>query len=137
VEDNICPCCRREVETTLHVIWNCPATQDVWGGGSILFQKSSFMGENFMQLWNIVSTGFLRRMWGYWSLLLDVFGCEEINLFLKISSPNRKLFIRKHTKLMVIIVKYTFTRNMGDTFEKLQCLLTSWQPPPNVILKVN
>lgn len=25
VEDNICPCCKREAETTLHVIWNCLA----------------------------------------------------------------------------------------------------------------
>jgi hypothetical protein len=32
-KDSLCPCCKREPETTLHVLWNCPAAQDIWGGG--------------------------------------------------------------------------------------------------------
>jgi hypothetical protein len=40
----------RDVESGLHVIWSCPAAQDVWGGGSVLFQKCAFMGDSFLQL---------------------------------------------------------------------------------------
>jgi len=38
VKDNNCPCCFREMETGLHALWTCPAAQDVWGGGSVIFQ---------------------------------------------------------------------------------------------------
>jgi hypothetical protein len=32
VADNMkCPCCEFEDETILHVLWECPATRDVWG----------------------------------------------------------------------------------------------------------
>jgi len=40
VEDNLCPCCTREAESVLHALWSCLAAQDVWGGGTIVFQKS-------------------------------------------------------------------------------------------------
>ena len=42
VEDCICPCCYREEETVVHVLWSCPAAQDVWGSGSMIFQKCAF-----------------------------------------------------------------------------------------------
>jgi hypothetical protein len=48
VRDNICPCCCREMESGLHPLWNCPIVQDVWGGGSVIFQKSAFLGDTFM-----------------------------------------------------------------------------------------
>jgi hypothetical protein len=38
-KDSLCPCCKREPETTLHVLWNCPAAHDVWGGRKSRFQK--------------------------------------------------------------------------------------------------
>jgi hypothetical protein len=50
VEDNVCPCYLRDVESGLHAIWSCPAAQDVWGGGSVLFQKCAFMGDSFLQV---------------------------------------------------------------------------------------
>jgi len=31
VENNLCPCCKREAETAIHSLWSCPAAQDVWG----------------------------------------------------------------------------------------------------------
>jgi hypothetical protein len=48
VKDNICPCCCREMESGLHALWTCPAAQDVWGGGSRIFQKCAFLGDTFM-----------------------------------------------------------------------------------------
>jgi hypothetical protein len=50
VEDGICPCCWKEEETIVHVLWLCPAAQDVWGGGSSIFQKCCYAGTSFMQI---------------------------------------------------------------------------------------
>jgi hypothetical protein len=50
VRGKICPCCCREMESRLHPLWNCPTIQDVWGGGSVIFQKSAFLGDTLMQL---------------------------------------------------------------------------------------
>jgi hypothetical protein len=49
VEDSSCPCCCREEETVVHVLWSCPAAQDVWGGGTLIFQKCAFNGETVQQ----------------------------------------------------------------------------------------
>jgi len=50
VEDDFCPCCTREVESVIHALWCCPAAQDVWGRGSIVFQKCKTKGGSFKQL---------------------------------------------------------------------------------------
>lgn len=50
VDDNKCPCCTREAESVIHALWTCPAVQDVWGGGSIVFQKYSSDGVCFTQV---------------------------------------------------------------------------------------
>jgi hypothetical protein len=42
VENDLCPCCHSEVESVIHVLWECPGAQDVWGCGPILFQKCPF-----------------------------------------------------------------------------------------------
>lgn len=30
VEDELCPACMRVDESIIHVLWNCPASMDVW-----------------------------------------------------------------------------------------------------------
>jgi hypothetical protein len=53
VEDSLCPCCKREPKTTLHVLWNCLAAQDVWGGRGkrkSYFQKCRIEFVNFEAL---------------------------------------------------------------------------------------
>jgi hypothetical protein len=50
VEDKLCPCCGQEEEDELHAIWSCPAAKDVWGSGSKIFQKSSFLASSFLHL---------------------------------------------------------------------------------------
>jgi hypothetical protein len=49
VKESMCPCCCREEETVVHVLWSCPAAQDVWGSGSTIFQKCAFHGDRIMQ----------------------------------------------------------------------------------------
>jgi hypothetical protein len=46
IKDTLCPLCGLKEEGVAHVLWNCPATCDVWGCGLVNFQKKS-CGENY------------------------------------------------------------------------------------------
>jgi hypothetical protein len=50
VEDKSCHCCKREDETIIHAIWTCQGAQDVWGCGSVQFQKCSTQVQDFTTL---------------------------------------------------------------------------------------
>jgi hypothetical protein len=43
LKDTSCPIYRLEEETVLHIIWRCPSSRDVWGGGQIKLQKCGGM----------------------------------------------------------------------------------------------
>jgi hypothetical protein len=140
VEDNICPCCRREVKTTLHVIWSCPAAQDVLGEGFILFQKSSFMGENFMQ---------------FMEYCMDRFSKEDVGLLATIA---RRIWLRRNKFIFEnffthpqVVYKEAYEAYGNYCRVHLQeehgghirevteppVALTNWQPSLNGIIKVN
>jgi hypothetical protein len=50
LEDDLCPLYKLEKETVIHVLWNCPAAQDVWGGSSSSFQKCESNYQSFLFL---------------------------------------------------------------------------------------
>lgn len=50
VQDSTCMLCEREVKTIIHVIWQCPAVQDVWGACHWNVQKSQSVGTTVMNL---------------------------------------------------------------------------------------
>jgi hypothetical protein len=50
IDDASCPCCGSEEETVLHVLWLCPAAQDVWGGNKSSFQKCRSEGTSFVKV---------------------------------------------------------------------------------------
>jgi ribonuclease HI len=50
ITDAKCLVCEREVESTAHILWHCLSTQDVWGGASIIFQKSQFQEDDFFKI---------------------------------------------------------------------------------------
>jgi hypothetical protein len=51
VEDELCPICGREQETTLHILWECSSAMDVWSVGPKSFQKKHTLGfTKFSQL---------------------------------------------------------------------------------------
>jgi hypothetical protein len=41
VGDQICPICTIEIESVLHILWECPAAVDVWSSGPRSLQKCS------------------------------------------------------------------------------------------------
>jgi hypothetical protein len=43
-ENSLCSTCFSENETMEHIIWECLAASDVWGGASIKLQKSTCSG---------------------------------------------------------------------------------------------
>jgi hypothetical protein len=50
VPNLLCPICWREPESTCHILWNCPTTQDVWSECKGKLQKSHFEGNDFMAI---------------------------------------------------------------------------------------
>lgn len=50
VKDPKCPICELEIETTFHILWECPSAMDEWGVSSTFFQKSSRNGPAFIHV---------------------------------------------------------------------------------------
>ena len=53
LEDAICMFCNQEVESTRHVLWDCPAGHGCLGGGGCdrKFHKAQFQGADFRDVW--------------------------------------------------------------------------------------
>jgi hypothetical protein len=56
VKDSMCPICGLEVETTLHILWECPLAMDVCGG-------SYRFAASVMRMKSIFFVGLARQMW--------------------------------------------------------------------------
>jgi hypothetical protein len=51
LQEVVCVLCNQEIESTRHVLWDCPTAQDVWCACDRIFQKSSFEGSGFREIW--------------------------------------------------------------------------------------
>jgi hypothetical protein len=78
VDDPRCPICEREPETGLHALWGCPAASDVWGCSSVVFQKCSYEGMDFL---------------GLAELILFKYGKENWSLFIQLA---RQIWMRRN-----------------------------------------
>jgi hypothetical protein len=86
VEDSLCPCCKREPKTTLHVLWNCPAAQDVWGAGggereNRAFKSAELSSSVLRHCWKSSSTVLIRTLWSLWWFWPARFGFAETHVF--------------------------------------------------------
>jgi ribonuclease HI len=50
VTNDLCQFCWQEKETIVHALWECPASQDVWGASERAIQKCRTVGSDFMGL---------------------------------------------------------------------------------------
>lgn len=116
------------------------ATQDVWGGSLVQFQKCSFMGDNFMQLMEYCIERFSFEDSSYGGYLLKNLVTYKSILFLIIFSLPLKLFLRNLWNLLMISAG-TIKKDEelviygGETSSHI--LLKEWQPLPAGIIKVN
>jgi hypothetical protein len=79
VGDLVCPICNVEAETTLHALWECTASRDVWGASARFLQKSSFNGVDFLH---------------FDGALYAKGGDEVLTLFLEIA---RRIWLRRNS----------------------------------------
>jgi hypothetical protein len=78
VTDPSCPMCGLEVETPIHLLWNCPSAMDVWGASCKKLMKSTLKGPRFI---NVVEE------------VLQNGNEEETKLFVGLA---RKLWLRRN-----------------------------------------
>jgi hypothetical protein len=45
-QDTLCPICGLD-DKVVHILWTCPSSNDVWGGGPVKLQKSDGVGGSF------------------------------------------------------------------------------------------
>jgi hypothetical protein len=50
LEEDTCTFCCDSIETTHHILWDCPSSQDVWSVSERTLQKRNAGGENFCEL---------------------------------------------------------------------------------------
>jgi hypothetical protein len=48
--DPLCPICWRELESTCHILWNCPKTQDAWSECKGKLKNSHCGGNYFIEI---------------------------------------------------------------------------------------
>lgn len=136
----MCPCCCREQETVVHVLWSCPAAQDVWGIGSMIFQKCAFNGDMIMQ---------------FMEFCLDRLKIEELNLMAVIARRiwlGRNKFIFEslfshpwiiYSEVMAHLEEYQRCNKKGGDLSSVEIMQTiprpqtGWCPPPDGLIKVN
>ena len=46
----VCSCCLSEMESMLHVLWSCPAANDIWLQSGLKVQKWGRSIHNFLDL---------------------------------------------------------------------------------------
>lgn len=51
IEYNLCLICKLEKETVIHILWTCPATNDVWAERASPVQKWNRSEVEFLHLW--------------------------------------------------------------------------------------
>ena len=50
IDDSTCELCQREMESVLHVLWECNVAVQVWAGSSKRIHKCGGSHNSFMQL---------------------------------------------------------------------------------------
>ena len=130
IMDPLCPICGLEVETTLHILWECPSTTDVWGASSKRIKKSCFTGQSFFRMLEEIGRKFTE---------------EDIKLFVGLSRQvwlRRNTFIHPNTLVLKAcsalddFVEAT-ARNEMERAAPVTMENGGWQAPPTGVYKAN
>lgn len=114
IKDPACPICDFMVETGFHILWQCPATLDVWGMGLVKFQKSFFVGPSFLEVvegmfWKCTQeemalfAGLARRIWLRRNDILHGGGFSHPKVLLQLATRALEEFKEAHGTRDVIM----------------------------------
>jgi len=138
LNDDLCPCCKFQEESTLHALWSCPGAQDVWGSGSLAFQKCPSF---FPGMCELLSFLFNRLDDVSLSLMVAVFRCiwmrrNKLIFEKQFSSPLSvfKEALRRHEEYWSALKKNDLVRQSHPS-----SLISSkfWKCPNPGYIKVN
>jgi hypothetical protein len=136
LQEAVCVLCNQEIESTRHVLWDCPAAQDVWCACDRIFQKSSFEGSGFREIWEALimrcnqeelafSAILARNIWFRRNSFVHKGVFSHPNELVRDAEVSFQEF--SHVKSMATGQNCGITNNMS----------VLWQPPPAGIFKVN
>jgi hypothetical protein len=69
IDDDKCPWCYLEEETTAHAIWFCPAAKDVWNASLSIFHKCAFVEHSFKNIFQLCLGRFSREEMDYFAAI--------------------------------------------------------------------
>jgi ribonuclease HI len=138
IDDDKCPWCNLEEETTAYVIWFCPAAKDVWNAGHSIFHKCAFVEHSFLE---------------NFQLCLCRFSRDEMDYFAAIA---RRIWQRRNEMLFEGVVEHpnkSYTNAVAVVDDFKRCLKGDeeahqplevevrgppcWMKPPEGTIKVN
>ncbi|XP_042939545.1 uncharacterized protein LOC122274584 [Carya illinoinensis] len=132
INNNMCPVCEREVETTIHALWCCPVASDVWEEHDSPVQKWAITDIDFMELWKKLHLSLEEEE-------IELVACTLRGIWLrrnalifekKFNNPRRVLSIAKQGRDEFTTVKVQTLRSSSDRREAM------WQRPTNMVSKV-
>lgn len=78
VNNNLCPLCQLELETSIHLLWNCRASNDIWAASPIPTHKWQRFFYDINSLWDKVTS------------------CLEITLIEHVAIIFRHIWVRRN-----------------------------------------
>jgi hypothetical protein len=134
--DTICPICDREDETVEHILWSCPSSKDVWGGGPRSLQKCGEIEGLFPSFFEAM----MRRC-----------NKEDLELF---AVTARKIWLRRNSVIHGEQFSHPtqLLREAQNSLEEFQRIhsedrnempntrdlaVMHWKPPPESMIKLN
>lgn len=88
--EGVCPFCKIELETIIHVLWNCPALRHIWLYSKFQVQKLSAVMIDLNQLWEKI---------------LLVFEQSKVE---KVASLLRSIWLRRNEMIFKNTFKHLF-----------------------------
>ncbi|XP_042962747.1 uncharacterized protein LOC122297026 [Carya illinoinensis] len=138
VDSNLCLICTREVETSLHTLWACPAAKDVWGGDNSKLKKWNSSFSDFQQRWEEMTARLNKEDLQMVAVLCyHLWGRRNVYIFQdQFKSPETITAMAQADIAMLREINQQ-SRNRLEGRTTTTTSNKSWQPPEWPFLKVN
>ncbi|KAF5478245.1 hypothetical protein F2P56_004821 [Juglans regia] len=137
VEDATCPICKKEEESIQHVLWNCPAANNVWVERSSGLHKWCCEEVDFIQLWQKLMKTLEKEKLEIVAVILAGIWFRR-NKFVfneKFDGPSQ---VMKQAELMMEML-HKAEEKQGDHRRdmRIRRINTKWLPPNDYFMKIN